>query len=426
MSYEQSLSYIHSFTRFGSQLGLERIEKLLELLGNPHKKLKFVHIAGTNGKGSTTKMCSHILQESGYKVGMYISPFVIDFRERFQINSKMIPKDEFVKLVSKVKKYINFLNNQGVYVTEFEVITAIGFLYFYEHNCDIVCLEVGLGGKYDATNIIDVPLVAIITSISLDHTDILGHTTNQIANEKAGIIKDNTSVICYPNQDIDALSVIMEHVQKTNSRICIGSKNSIKILSSNLDGSHFIYDNEEYFIPLIGKHQIYNTICVIETIRELNKKGFNINNNVMKKALASVSFPARIEILNKNPLIILDGAHNKSGVESLISTMDFFKNSKKVFIIGLMKDKDCDAIIKDISNVANYIIAVTVKSNPRAMDRLELFKIANKYCQDVFMCQSYNDAIDKAKTLVSKTDAIIICGSLYLASDMREIIKKNV
>ncbi|MEG1027449.1 MAG: Mur ligase family protein, partial [Oscillospiraceae bacterium] len=226
MDYIQAENYIHSFTRFGSQLGLERMRRLLQLMGNPQKELKYIHIAGTNGKGSTAMMCTNILENSGYKVGTYISPFVVDFRERFQINSKMIEKEDFAVLATYIKPIVDKMRDEeNMQVTEFEAVTAIAFKYFAENKCDIVCLEVGLGGRFDATNVIDCPLVAIIASISLDHTAILGDTIPKIAFEKAGIIKPNSTVITYPLQDKEAIPVLKERCREENATFILPDKN---------------------------------------------------------------------------------------------------------------------------------------------------------------------------------------------------------
>lgn len=426
MDYNKTLEYIHSFTRFGSQLSLDRMKKLLKKLNNPQNKLKFIHIAGTNGKGSTAQMCTEILINANYKVGTYTSPFVFDFRERFRVNNNMISKDEFVNIVNYINPYVNELENDGLNVTEFEMITAIGFEFFYRQNCDIVCLEVGLGGKFDATNVIDTPLASIITSISLDHTQILGDTIEKIAEEKAGIIKNNSDVISYPLQDVDAISVFMKKCFNTNSSFILPNAKNVEILSNNISGSKFKYQNDEYSIKLVGEHQIFNAIAVIEAMSVINKKGFNINIDNIKNGLNSALMPARFQIINEKPLIILDGAHNEQSIHALTINLDKLNDKYKIAIVGMMKDKNYKQAIKEIALKCNAIITVPVDC-PRAIDNKYLAEIATQYCNNVYSIDDYNEAINKAyeiyKNNLPLESSIIVCGSFYLASDFKKIFK---
>ncbi|MFZ2540019.1 MAG: folylpolyglutamate synthase/dihydrofolate synthase family protein [Oscillospiraceae bacterium] len=422
MTYKGAESYIHSFTRFGSQLGLERMKKLLNLMGNPQDKLKFIHIAGTNGKGSTVKMSSTILETAGYKVGMYISPFVIDFRERFQINSKMIEKSDFARLVEYIDPYVKQLAQGGDQVTEFEVITAIAFKFFEQNKCDVVCLEVGLGGQYDATNVIKTPIAAIITSISLDHTEILGDTITKIAGEKAGIIKVKTDVVTYPLQEADAVAVFMEVCAKTKSRLILPNKNAVSIVECGVLGSKFIYDGVSYSIKLAGIHQIYNAVAVIEAMKVLRGKSFAITDEDIKTGLKKSKFPARFEIMSKNPLIIVDGAHNKQAAESLGLTLQKLTADPKVAIMGMMADKDFHSAVGLIANECKSIITIPV-DNPRAIDEVSLANAARDFCSDVYPMNDYNEALHKALDIAGEKGAVIICGSFYMASDMRKNVK---
>ena len=422
LTYQEAEGYIHSFTRFGSQLGLERMEKLLDRLGNPHHKLKFIHIAGTNGKGSTVKMSATILQTAGYKVGMYISPFVVDFRERFQIDGKMIEKSEFARYVMMLKPLVEQLASEGHQVTEFEVITAIAMIYFADANCGIVCLEVGLGGTYDATNVIQTPEVAIITSISLDHTEILGDTITKIAIEKAGIIKEKTDVVTYPLQEADAIAVLMQASANTHSKIIVPNATSVQILSSGVLSSKFIYDGEQYSLKLAGTHQIYNAVAVIEAMKVLRTKSFAISDEAIKTGLAQAEFPARFEIMNETPLIVLDGAHNKQAIASLVMTLKKLDAQPKVAIIGMMADKDVHASVELLAEECQSMIAVPV-NNPRAIDQVSLADIAKEFCDDVYAISDYDEALQKAIERIGEHGAVIVCGSFYMASDMRKSVK---
>lgn len=424
MNYIESEKYIHSFTRFGSQLGLYRMAKLLTLMGNPQDKLKFLHVAGTNGKGSTVKMSATVLKEAGYKVGMYISPFVIDFRERFQINGEMISKLEFASLASHVAPLVEELAKQGEFITEFEVITAIAFEYFYKNKCDIVCLEVGLGGKYDATNVIKSPLAAIITSISLDHTEILGDTVATIAGEKAGIIKDKTTVFTYPLQEDDAVAVFMEQCAKTNSTLVLPNKNNIEILSCDTLGSKFKYGTEKFALSLVGEHQIYNAVAVIEAMRFLATRGFSIDENVIASGIKHAKFPARFEIMNKTPLIIVDGTHNKQAAEALAKTLSKLDKTPKIALMGMMADKDYDAALSFVLGECKGGLVTVPTNNPRAIKPELLAETGKKYCKNVFCEHDYEKALEKAIAISGENGAVIVCGSFYMASDMRKTIKE--
>lgn len=422
MTYKEAESYIHSLTRFGSQLSLERMRKLLNLMGNPQDKLKFIHVAGTNGKGSTVKMCSEILKTANYKVGMYISPFVIEFRERFQINNKMIEKMDFARLTKYVDKFAKQLEKDGEQVTEFEMITAIAFKFFEENKCDIVCLEVGLGGRFDATNIIKTPLCAIITSISLDHTAILGDSIEQITHEKAGIIKEKTNVISYPLQEPNAVAVLMEACANKNSKLILPNKNAVEILECDVIGSKFRYDGEKYSLKLVGQHQIYNAVSAIEAMKILRRNSFDISDSDIKIGLKKAKFPARFEIMSKNPLIIVDGAHNTQAAESLAQSLSKIKAEPKIAIMGMMKDKDYNSVVSLISKECENIITIPV-DNPRSIDEESLAKTAKHYCDDVLAMTDYNHALYKALDLAGEKGTVIICGSFYMASDMRKKVK---
>lgn len=424
MNFAEAEQYIHSFTRFGSQLGLERMAELLRRIGNPQDQLHFVHIAGTNGKGSTAKMTSTILKEAGYTVGMYISPFVVDFRERFQVNNHMIEKSEFSALVEFIDPYVKELASEGQQVTEFEVITAIAFEFFRRRKCDIVALEVGLGGRFDATNVIRTPDCAVICSISLDHTDILGDTIAEIAFEKAGIIKENTDVVTYPLQEPEALAVFLEQCQKSNSRLIQPNPGAIEILESGVLGSRFVYDGRTYKLRLAGKHQIYNAAAVIETMKVLRKKGFSVSDNAIYQGIKKAAFPARFEIMSRHPLIIVDGAHNRQAAASLAQTLDKLEASPKIAVMGMMADKDYRSAVASIGSKCEEIITIPVPCNPRAVDPVLLAEAAGPYCKTVATIPDYDVALETALSRAGEKGAVIICGSFYMASDMRKTVKK--
>ncbi len=404
MNYNDALDYIHSLSVFGSVLGLERIEKLTKALGNPQNDLKFIHIAGTNGKGSTCTMIAKILSSAGYKTGLYTSPFVVDFRERIQVNGNYIEKEALARLVEKVK-------NIGVQVTEFEFITAVAFLYFKEQKCDFVVLETGLGGRFDATNVISSPLVSVITKIDYDHTAYLGETLSEIAGEKCGIIKQSTTV-CYPLQEREAFDTIK---QKANALV-LPDIEDLKILKTETFGNTFIYKGVEYETSLSGLHQVYNAVTAIDTVELIN---LNIKKDAFIKGIKEASIPARMEIISQNPLVILDGAHNPDGANALSGYMKQFKG-RVVAISGMMADKNCEGFLKKVLPFCKKLITVTVTENPRTETAEKLAAISSKFCADVETADSYTKAVKKAVLSLEENEALFVFGSLYLAGGIRE------
>ncbi len=409
MTYEEALSYIHSLQSFGSVLGLERIRELCEKLGNPQNELRFIHVAGTNGKGSTCNMLANIYRKAGLSVGLYTSPFIVDFRERIQLNGEYIEKEELARLCERVK-------NTGVFVTEFEFITALAFLYYKEKGADLVVLEVGLGGRFDATNIINEPICSVITRIDLDHTAYLGDTVDKIAFEKCGIIKNGSPTVSYPIQYEEALEVIKENTDS----LTIPDLGRLKIISSDKSGNTFIYKDIEYKTKLIGEHQVYNAITAIETAKTVG----GVTDRNISDGIAEVTVPARVELIIETPIVVLDGSHNPDGAEALAEVMKNYNNDI-VAIIGMMADKDCEMFLKRILPYCKAAITVTVLENPRTISAEELKVLAEKYCKDVTSVASYDDAIALAKEKSRGKKPIFVCGSLYLASAVRKKLKNT-
>lgn len=412
--------YIHSLTRFGSQLGLSRMEMLLKKLSNPHLKMKFIHIAGTNGKGTTANMCARILQEAGYVVGLYTSPFVLDFRERFQVNGKVISKISLARLIARVRRGIEELGEQGVQVTEFEAVTAVAFLYFLQEKCDIVCLEVGLGGRLDATNVIDTPEVAVITSISYDHVDILGDSIKKIAFEKAGIIKPRTTVVTYPLQNEQALQVISEQCDKKRSKLIVPDIANAKIVRNSDGTMQFDYGGERYATRLVGEHQVYNTIAAICVIEELNKKGFCVKPIDIHLGVYNTLIPARFEhVSRQHPTAYLDGAHNMEAIGAFANSMELMVSQKKIVIMGMMADKEYKEAVKQVASLCDVFIAVDIE-NPRAADKQVIEDEAKKYCKETYAFAKGSDAVKKAFELAQYDSLIFGCGSFYMMADIRK------
>ena len=322
MTYRDAVHKINSLLRFGMKPGLERIQALLDRMGNPQKQLKFVHVAGTNGKGSACALLSSVLREAGYRTGLFTSPYITDFRERFQINGEEIPEETLARILGRLMPMVEEMAERGEVITEFELITALAFQWFYEEKCDVVVLEVGLGGRFDATNVIDTPLAAVIMSISLDHTAILGDTVEQIAFEKCGIVKEGGDVVLYPDQEEGVYGVVAHAVQNHNGRLVLPSPSSVREVSSSIEGTVASYRDEEYQLPFLGAHQLKNAAAAFAALELLKEKGYRISREAMQAGVAKAYIPARMEVLGRSPLVILDGAHNPGAARVLAQALE--------------------------------------------------------------------------------------------------------
>lgn len=428
MNYNEALQFIHESHKFGMRLGLDNIKKLLELLGNPQNNLKIIHVAGTNGKGSTCSFISSILKESGYKVGLYTSPFLETFTERIRVNGENISEEEVGKIVSLIKEKIEIMVSEGYsYPTEFEIVTAMAFYYYNQEKVDFVALEVGLGGRYDATNVIDKPVVSAITSISLDHTGILGDTLAKIAFEKGGIIKENCPTIVYPQQE-EASEVIKNICAEKKSKYIECDFKNIEIKSSNINSQIYncnINGKElrDLEIKLIGDHQIKNSIVALNVIEYLNDiKITNISEENIRKGLLGTKWPGRIEKISENPMFIIDGAHNEEGAKSLANSIDkYFENKNKILVIGMLEDKDIDSVLDLLIPKFNKVITTT-PDNPRAIDANKLKEKIERYNIEVTCKPNIKEAVDYALEMSNKDDVIISAGSLYMIGNVRTII----
>ena len=402
MNYEETLNYIHSLGFFSHTAGLDRISAVMEKLNNPQNNFKSIHVAGTNGKGSVCTFISSALMASGYKIGTFVSPYIVDFCERIQINGDNISHDDLCRISQKVI-------DTGVKLTEFEFITAIGFLYFSEKKIDVAVIETGLGGRLDATNVIAAPLISVITKIGLDHTAVLGDTLQKIAAEKCGIIKGENTVTTY-NQPYEALSVIKEYAPKVK----MPDINELKIIKPSVLGNEFIYKNIIYKTNLGGDFQIENALLAIEVLKNCQLK---IDDEAIKAGLKNAFIPARAEVVSLSPLTIIDGAHNPDGANALLQILKEYSGCTA--IIGVMKDKNYKAVLSKTLPFCKNVICV--KPNvPRALSTEELSSIAQKYCDNVFTTDTLNAAITIAK---AKGQPIFVFGSLYLASEIRPLLK---
>jgi dihydrofolate synthase/folylpolyglutamate synthase len=420
MNYEEAMEYIHNTLKFGLKLGLHNISTLLDMMGNPHKKLKYVHVAGTNGKGSTVAFISQILMEAGYKVGIYTSPYLERFTERIRINDREIPEDELARLTSLVKDKVDEMLAKGEnHPTEFEIITALAFQYFFEQSCDIVVLEVGLGGRFDSTNIIDTPLAAVITTISYDHKDRLGNTLGEIAYEKAGIIKPDGDVVLYPQSE-EALEVFEKACSERAASLHKVDLSGLAVRKLDIDGQVFNFnDNLDLKINLLGEHQVKNAVTALSTVQILRGKGLCIPDDAVRKGLANTRWPGRLEIVNRNPIFLIDGAHNPEGIEVLKQfLMEHFQDKRKIFIMGVLKDKEYKLMVETIVPMADLILTVT-PNNKRSLPASELADFIKAYCKNVLVSDKIGEAVRTSLNTASPDDVICAFGSLYYIGEVR-------
>lgn len=428
MKYEEAMKYITEVGNFGSNYGLERTYKLLEHLGNPERDLKLIHIAGTNGKGSTTSMITEILMGEGYKVGMYTSPFIEEFEERIQINRNNIPKKSLAILMDEIKVAVDKVIEAGYnHPTEFEIITVLMLLYFKKENIDFGVIEVGLGGTLDSTNVIK-PIIQVITSISFDHTNLLGNTLEKIAREKAGIIKRGIPTVIYPQQE-EVLKVIKNKCFEMDSELYIANNENLKFKNIvNLDKPYQLlkYNNEiDILLPLLGEHQIINLSVAMQAIEVLNNKNIiDISIANIVKSIKNVSWKGRLEVLSNNPYVVIDGAHNIQGIKTLSRNIKkYFKYENLYLILGILADKDVEEMIKIITPMAKKVYSVTPNSIRGELAE-SLKDEVSKFNKNCKAFDKYEEAYLEALNDASEKDLILASGSLYMIGDMRKIIRK--
>lgn len=429
MNYNEALEYIHSVEWMGSRPGLSRTEELLSKLGNPEKDVKFIHVAGTNGKGSTCNMLSSIFREAGYKVGLYTSPYILRFNERMQINGCPVSDEELAELVTIVKPLADSMEDKP---TEFELITVVAFLYFKRNNCDVVVLEVGMGGRLDSTNVIEKPVVSVITGIALDHTSVLGDTVEKIAFEKAGIIKKGCPVV-YGGRDDKAYEVIRARCEEMGSELVRTRLDRMKVLRSGLEGTMFTYGGEKALYltitvrSLLGEYQSDNFATVLETAEVLGENGFAISHSQMFNGMNNTRFRARFELLSNNPPVIFDGSHNIQGITAAVNSIKkFFENQRVAILMGVLADKDYRDMAEIVSSVADRVFAVTPNS-PRALGSHGLAETFNQIGVKAEGFETVyggvNAACEYAKT---QNIPLVMLGSLYMYGDVYNSFQKVI
>lgn len=434
MNYQEALDYLRNLTTFGMNFGLDRILKLLELLGNPHKKLKVIHIGGTNGKGSTAIMLNTILAESGYKMGLFTSPHIHSYRERFRINGELISYEDVANLINKIKPLLEQMVQEGFeHPTEFEVNTAMAFEYFAGENVDVLVLETGLGGEIDSTNVVDEPLLSIITNVAMDHMDYLGDSIKEIATVKSGIIKKNRPIIT-GSENEEALEVIAYKSKENGSPLyVIGKDFTYRTVTADQVGSTFDITGlrKTYpglYIPLLGEHQGKNlavVICAMEILQELGYT--KIIEETIINGLKKIVWNARLEIFSKNPLVLIDVAHNVDGIITLKNALEnIFSDKSLTLLIGMLADKEREKVIEIIAPLAKNII-VTKPLSPRAGNWEEIKKLADRYCSSVLLEHDIDKALKKALTKLDiQQDMLVITGSFYMVSEARKWLQKNI
>lgn len=415
MNYTEAMNYITEKNQLGSVLGLERIRELLTRLGEPQNQCKVVHIAGTNGKGSILACMDAILQDAGYQVGRYISPTVFCYLERFQINGHFMEEAVFADYLSRIRPVVEEMEQDGIIgITAFEMETALAFLYFQEQPVDLVLLETGMGGRLDATNVVAHPLCTILAAISLDHMKLLGDTIKAIAYEKAGILRDDVPCVVYPENE-EAMSVIETQCRLHNVEPILPDLAQLTIINEDLNYEIFDYKNVKYELGLLGKHQIYNALTAIEALNVIKDKlKYDLNNVNIQNGLHNAVWRGRFEILERSPYVIRDGAHNMEAARCLYEQITkHFTNRRIIYIIGILKDKEYDAMLSLLIPLASRVYVITVPDNSRALPAEELASVVRKYCQDVILAESPEQAYGLAREAAAPEDVIIAFGSLY-------------
>jgi dihydrofolate synthase/folylpolyglutamate synthase len=419
MNAQEAIAYIHSFFWKGSIPGLSRTQELLRLLGNPEKKLKFVHIAGTNGKGSTAAMTASILQKAGYRVGLYTSPYIYRFNERIQINGEQIADEDVAIVTEYVKQYAETMEEKP---TEFELVTAIGFEYFARQNCDIVVLEVGMGGALDSTNVIDVPEVAVITNIGLDHTDYLGDTVEKIAETKSGIFKEGGRAVVY--RSTEGVEAVFERVcAERNVSLKKADFDSLVLRSHSLEGQVFDCGNrKELCLPLLGDHQLHNASVVLSIADTLIEKGWKISEQNIRDGIRDVSWPGRFDIVKKDPLFIIDGGHNPQCIDALVTNIrDYLADKRIVALTGVLADKDYGEMYRPMMPFIQEFVCIT-PPNPRKLEATELAEHLRRVGATATPCETISQGVHMAIEKAGKDGVVLCFGSLYTIGDIRNAL----
>lgn len=426
MTPQEAIAYIDNFTWSTTRLGLSRTRELLSAMGDPQKKLRFIHVAGSNGKGSTCAMLAAILQRAGYKTGLYTSPFIEEFGERMQVNGENIPGEALASITERVRVLADAMEDHP---SQFELVTAVAMQYFYEAHCDIVVLEVGMGGELDSTNVIDCPDVAVITNIGLEHTEYLGNTLTEIAQTKAGIIKEGCRVVLYDGEP-EVRDVVRRVCAEKHAGLLETDFSKLVPGTQSLDGQTFTYEGAPYQVALLGPHQLHNAVVVLETVRTLRELGWAVPEDAVHEGLRTVSWPARLEVLNREPLFILDGGHNPQCAEALADALSEIlpkdpatgNPQKAVFLAGVLADKDYNAMLDFVAPFARAFICTTPQSN-RALPAADFAKAVEAKGIPATPFEDIPEALLHALLEAGEDGAVVSFGSLYQAGAVRSAYK---
>ncbi len=431
MTYAEVMDYVEELKAYGSVPGLANIENLCKKLEMPQRDLKFIHIAGTNGKGSVLAFTSEILKEAGYRVGRYISPTVFEYRERIQINGRSISKKDLCRLFTMMKEICRELVSEGKpHPTSFEIETAMAFLYFKEKGCQIVVLETGLGGLLDATNVIEETLIEVFTSISMDHMGVLGKTLKEIAGHKAGIMKPGSVAVALKGNE-DVMKVLRDRAESLRIPLYVTDPEDAADIKRKLDKQTFSYkEYRNLVITMAGTYQIENAMLAVDTICQLRKLGFVVSDKAVYKGLLKAVWPGRFQVISQKPCFIADGAHNADGAAKLAQSIRFyFTNSRIIYIIGMLRDKEQDEVLKVTCPLASQILTVSTKGE-RGLAAYDLACMAGNYHSSVTAVDSLQEAVELSYLLSDKDTVIIAFGSLSYLGELIKIveslsIKKN-
>ena len=424
MKEREAMAYIESISGLGIVPGLDSIRELCARLGNPQDDLSFVHLAGTNGKGSVSAFIAAALRCGGYRVGRYISPAIFEYREEIQVNDRYITKEALGRLMGQVKQACDEMVAQGMHQpTPFEVKTALGFLYFKEKGCDIVMLETGMGGLEDATNIVQNTVLAVLTSVSMDHMKFLGRTLGEIAAQKAGILKPGCWAVS-AKQPEDAMEAITEKAAELGCTLTVVEPSEIRAVKYGLEMQRFSYDGfSELEISLAGKYQIENAALAVAALNALGERGYPVTERQLRRGLLQARWPGRFTLVGKKPYFVVDGAHNEDGAKRLGESVEFyFTNKRIIYIMGVLRDKEYEKIIACTHSLADQIITVTPPDNPRALSAYELARQIAEVHPNVTAADSLEEAVEMSRLLAGKNDCIIAFGSLSFLGRLMKLV----
>ena len=415
VTYREAIEYINGVRWLGSKPGLERIRELLRRLGEPQKKLKFVHIAGTNGKGSCAAMLASVLRAAGYRTGLFTSPYLWRFNERMQLNGRPIEDEVLAGITERLKPAAETMEDHP---TEFEMMTAAALLWYAEEKCDVVVLEVGLGGRLDATNVIERPEVSVIMNIGLDHTEILGDTLEKIAFEKAGIVKPGCPCVLYAQTE-GVERGVREVCAERGAPLRVADFAAIRPEFDSLEGQVFTYKNNAYAIPLLGAHQLKNAAVAIEAADVLRGRGWRIDQTALEHGLYAVSWPARFELLREEPPFVVDGGHNVQCAETVADNLRrYFPDRRRILLIGVLADKDVDGMLRVLAPAADAFVCVTPDS-PSALPAEALAERLHPFGKPVTVCAGIPEGVSEARAEAGDEAAVCAVGSLYMAGEIR-------